>query len=189
MTAAETYGGRLLTGHAEKLATSAVSREVAAERGYVSADNKAQLERAGFGLAQRRPPALVIPLHGVVTEHAGQLHPGGKEAHHPRSGKDHVGEADCRPGGRLPPGEGGRRSGEELRLPDALRPGRRPHSCRAPEPRGPQCRPTLRDAEVQARRSTRLVHRGGGPRSARRRRARAPVCSGRHRAHARATTR
>lgn len=65
------YGGRLLPHHAEKLAASAVSAEVAADRGYVSADTKAQLERCGFSVAQRRPPALVIPIYGVTGEIVG----------------------------------------------------------------------------------------------------------------------
>ncbi|MGI8753575.1 MAG: DUF3631 domain-containing protein [Acidimicrobiales bacterium] len=70
MTAGE-YGGRLTADHAAKLECSAISAEVAEERGYVTADTKAQLERFGFGLAQRRPPALVIPLHGVTGELVG----------------------------------------------------------------------------------------------------------------------
>ena len=70
------YGGGVLPQHADKLASSAISPEVALERGYVSADNKAQLERYGFGPSQRRPPALVIPLHGVIGDVVGyQLRP------------------------------------------------------------------------------------------------------------------
>ena len=65
------YGGALLPQHAAKLAASTVSPEVAAERGYVSADTKAQLERYGFGPSQRRTPALVIPLHGVTGDVVG----------------------------------------------------------------------------------------------------------------------
>lgn len=38
---------------------------------YVTADSKAQLERYGFAPTQRRPPALVIPLHDVFGEIAG----------------------------------------------------------------------------------------------------------------------
>ena len=63
--------GALLPQHATKLAASTVSPEVAAERGYVSADTKAQLERYGFGPPQRRPPALVVPLHGVTGDVVG----------------------------------------------------------------------------------------------------------------------
>ncbi|MGI8752147.1 MAG: DUF3631 domain-containing protein [Acidimicrobiales bacterium] len=71
MTGPDEYGGRLVDGHAAKLVASAISPEVAAERGYVTADNKAQMERAGFGPAQRRPPALLVPLYGVTGELVG----------------------------------------------------------------------------------------------------------------------
>ena len=60
-----TYGLALLPQHQAKLAESAVSAEIVRERGYVSADTKAQLERYGFKPAQRRVPALIIPIHGV----------------------------------------------------------------------------------------------------------------------------
>ena len=70
------YGIGVFPQHAKKLAASGVSPEVAAARGYRSADTKAALGRLGFGDAQRRPPALVIPLHGVTGEPAGfQLRP------------------------------------------------------------------------------------------------------------------
>jgi hypothetical protein len=65
------YGSRLLDQHAAKLAASAVSVAVAADRGYVSAERKAEMERHGFPAAQRRAPALVIPLHDVYGEVAG----------------------------------------------------------------------------------------------------------------------
>ncbi|MGH9151157.1 MAG: DUF3631 domain-containing protein [Acidimicrobiales bacterium] len=65
------YGGAVFDQHAVKLAASAITAEVARERGYVSADTKAQLERYGFGPVQRRPPALIIPLHDVFGELAG----------------------------------------------------------------------------------------------------------------------
>jgi hypothetical protein len=49
---------------------------VAKARGYRSVDTKAELRRLGFGDAQARPPALVIPLHGVTGERVGyQLRP------------------------------------------------------------------------------------------------------------------
>ncbi|MGI8514507.1 MAG: phage/plasmid primase, P4 family [Acidimicrobiia bacterium] len=51
--------------HRSKLIESGVSPVVARERGYVSADNKAQLGRYGFSPIQRRIPALIIPIHGV----------------------------------------------------------------------------------------------------------------------------
>jgi hypothetical protein len=65
------YGSRLLEQHAAKLASSVISVEVADERGYVSADTRAQLERYGFGEKQRRVPAMVMPLHSVIGEIAG----------------------------------------------------------------------------------------------------------------------
>jgi hypothetical protein len=71
------YGeGAVFEQHAAKLAASAVSPEVARERGYVSADTKAQLERYGFSPAQRMVPALIIPLHGPSGQNGGyQLRP------------------------------------------------------------------------------------------------------------------
>jgi len=70
------FGSRLLDQHAAKLAAAAIAVDVARERGYVSADTKAQLEREGFAPMQRRPPALVIPLWSVTGERAGaQLRP------------------------------------------------------------------------------------------------------------------
>jgi Domain of unknown function (DUF3854) len=71
------YGaGAVFEQHAAKLRASAVSPEVAAERGYVSADTKAQLERYGFSQAQRLVPALIIPLRDVIGQNGGhQLRP------------------------------------------------------------------------------------------------------------------
>jgi hypothetical protein len=70
------YGSRLLPQHATKICSSGITAEVAEERGYVSADTKAQLEREGFAPAQRRPPALVIPIFDVLGQRAGgQLRP------------------------------------------------------------------------------------------------------------------
>jgi Domain of unknown function (DUF3854) len=70
------YGMGLFDRHQAKLKSSAVSVEVARERGYVTADTKKALERYGFSPAQRRAPALVIPLHDVFGETAGyQLRP------------------------------------------------------------------------------------------------------------------
>ena len=65
------YGVTVFPQHAAKLAASGVSADVAQARGYRSADTKAGLQRHGFGTAQRRPPALVIPLHGVTGEVVG----------------------------------------------------------------------------------------------------------------------
>lgn len=70
------YGIAVFAQHAAKLTASAVSVNVARQRGYVSADTKAQLEREGFAPAQRRVPSLVIPLWSVLGERAGaQLRP------------------------------------------------------------------------------------------------------------------
>ena len=49
--------------HAKRLADSAISPEVARERGYVSADTRKQLERYGFERYQQRVPGLLLPLH------------------------------------------------------------------------------------------------------------------------------
>ncbi|MGI8518632.1 MAG: phage/plasmid primase, P4 family [Acidimicrobiia bacterium] len=59
------YGIAVFPQHQQKLSASAVDPAVAEERGYVSADTKAQLGRFGFSSAQQRVPALIIPLHGV----------------------------------------------------------------------------------------------------------------------------
>ena len=42
---------------------SGIRPEVVAERGYYTAKSKAELERLGFSPAQRRAPALVIPMY------------------------------------------------------------------------------------------------------------------------------
>ena len=68
MSAATEYGSVLLSQHADLLRASGVTPDVAAERGYHSADTKAQLERHGFGVRQRRVPALLIPVHDVYGE-------------------------------------------------------------------------------------------------------------------------
>lgn len=65
------YGPAVFDQHASKLRASAVDPEVARERGYLSAGTKADLARQGFSVAQRRPPALMIPLFDVTGERAG----------------------------------------------------------------------------------------------------------------------
>jgi hypothetical protein len=57
------YALSVLPQHKQLLAASAISPDVARERGYVSADSKKQLERYGFARYQQRAPGLVIPLH------------------------------------------------------------------------------------------------------------------------------
>jgi hypothetical protein len=66
MTEASRYGLHIFENHAAKLAESAISPEVARERGYVSVDTKRQLEPAGFAGYQRRVPGLLIPVHDVT---------------------------------------------------------------------------------------------------------------------------
>ena len=56
------YGGRLFPQHQALLADSAISVEVAAERGYVSVDTKTRLERINVSPTGRRIPGLLVPL-------------------------------------------------------------------------------------------------------------------------------
>lgn len=71
-----TFSMSVFPQHQDKLRSSAVDPAVAAERGYVTADTKAQLERYGFSPAQRRVPALIIPLYGVEAGRVGyQIRP------------------------------------------------------------------------------------------------------------------
>lgn len=62
---AHSYGGALFDEHAALLAASAISVDVARERGYRSVDTKTNLEAHGFSPAQRRVPGLLVPIHGV----------------------------------------------------------------------------------------------------------------------------
>jgi hypothetical protein len=62
------YGLHIFDQHAALLAASAISPEVARERGYVSAGEKTRLERAGFAKSQRIVPSLLIPIHGTDGE-------------------------------------------------------------------------------------------------------------------------
>lgn len=62
------YGSALLPQHATLLAASAISSDVAHQRGYRSVTKAVELERCGFGKAQRQVPALLIPVHGVRGE-------------------------------------------------------------------------------------------------------------------------
>ena len=59
------YGLHILPQHAALLEASAISPEVARERGYVSADTKKQLERLGFASYQQYVPGLVVPVHDI----------------------------------------------------------------------------------------------------------------------------
>jgi hypothetical protein len=60
--------GPLLPQHAALLKASAISDEVAAERGYRSVTVKAELTRLGFSERAARVPALLLPVHGVTGE-------------------------------------------------------------------------------------------------------------------------
>ena len=51
--------------HNKLIADSAISGEVAAERGYFTATTAAALGRLGFAPYQRIAPALVVPIHSV----------------------------------------------------------------------------------------------------------------------------
>jgi hypothetical protein len=63
------FGSALLPQHQRYLGERAVSPEVARERGYRSADTKAQLRRHGFSAAQAdQVPALIIPSFNVFGE-------------------------------------------------------------------------------------------------------------------------
>lgn len=58
-----TYGEHIFPQHARLLADSAISPEVARERGYVSMDSRAQLKRYSAGFGSKCPvPGLLIPL-------------------------------------------------------------------------------------------------------------------------------
>lgn len=55
--------------HQALLVASAIASDVAEARGYFTAQgSKAELRRMGFGAAQARPPALVIPQYNVLGE-------------------------------------------------------------------------------------------------------------------------
>jgi uncharacterized protein DUF3854 len=57
------YGAAIFPQHAELLAASAITPEVARERGYVSVDTRRRLDSAGFKHYQQRVPGLAIPVH------------------------------------------------------------------------------------------------------------------------------
>ena len=61
----------LLPQHQQLIASSGIEPAVAAERGYRSLTSRAELQRLGFGEAQRRTPALVIPIWSAAGERAG----------------------------------------------------------------------------------------------------------------------
>lgn len=60
------YGGRLFDHHAQLLADSAISVEVAAARGYVTVDTKTRLDPTGIAKAARTVPGLLIPIYDTA---------------------------------------------------------------------------------------------------------------------------
>ena len=56
----------LLPHHQDLIARSGITSEVAQARGYWSATKRGELKDLGFGEAQRRVPALVHPVYGVI---------------------------------------------------------------------------------------------------------------------------
>ena len=56
----------LLPNHQKMLSDSAITPEVAADRGYFSATQHAELENLGFRSYQISLPALVVPIHDVT---------------------------------------------------------------------------------------------------------------------------
>ena len=66
------YGPHLLAHHADMLRDSAISPEVAHQRGYRSATQRAELEELGFCGYQALVPALVLPIrdaNGAIAFH------------------------------------------------------------------------------------------------------------------------
>lgn len=62
------YGARLFDHHAQLLADSAISPEVADARGYVTVDTKTRLVETGIAKAARSVPGLLIPIRDVTGE-------------------------------------------------------------------------------------------------------------------------
>lgn len=66
------YGLQLVDHHAQLLADSAVSVDVARERGYRTAQSRKELGSRGFSTGQQRVPGLLIPVYdetGAVALH------------------------------------------------------------------------------------------------------------------------
>ena len=59
---------QLLSQHAELITASAISADVVQARGYRSVSTKAELRELGFSEAQRRTPALLVPIWSVTGE-------------------------------------------------------------------------------------------------------------------------
>jgi hypothetical protein len=66
------YGLQLVDHHAALLANSAISAEVARERGYRTAQSRKELGSRGFSSGQQRVPGLLIPVYdetGAIALH------------------------------------------------------------------------------------------------------------------------
>jgi putative DNA primase/helicase len=73
--AARIYDGLdLAPQHAAKIGSSAISAEVAAQRGYRTVHTKSGLAELGFGRSQQIVPTLLVPVWGVTGEIAMRLH-------------------------------------------------------------------------------------------------------------------
>jgi hypothetical protein len=84
MNASDYAALNLLPQHAQLLAASATSLDVAQARGYRSATKKVELKELGFSDLQCRVPALVVPVFDVTGKVAlHQIRPD-----EPRAGKD-----------------------------------------------------------------------------------------------------
>src|SRR5262249_7090761 len=62
------YGAAIFPQHAALLAASAISPEVAADRGYVSVDTGTRLKSCGFAKSQWVVPSLLIPIYSTDGE-------------------------------------------------------------------------------------------------------------------------
>jgi putative DNA primase/helicase len=60
--------------HAAKVGSSAISAEVAAQRGYRTIHTKSQLAELGFGRSQQIVPTLLVPVWSVTGEIATRQH-------------------------------------------------------------------------------------------------------------------
>ncbi len=58
----------LMPNHAALITASGISDEIARARGYRTVSTKAELKKLGFSEAQRRTPALLIPVRSVSGE-------------------------------------------------------------------------------------------------------------------------
>ena len=108
--------------HAAKIGSSAISAEVAEQRGYRTIRTKSQLAELGFGRSQQIVPTLLVPVWGVTGEIA-------TRQHRPDSPRSRKGKGDGKtrivkyetPGGSsmvldVPPGARARIADPKVRL-------------------------------------------------------------------------